>query len=195
MEIISRKAARANKLKYYFTGKKCPHGHIAKRYVSNGTCLKCIEITYRQWSGNNKNIVKARSRKSYLKNRKKVLQRTSLWQKKNIEKEKERKIKWGKANPEKVRILKARRRSSKLRATVSWSSDKLIEAIYDEAYRLTKLTGIQHDVDHIIPLQGELVSGLHIENNLQILSRPQHSPKYNKFNPMNPTEWEIGIKP
>lgn len=61
------------------------------------------------------------------------------------------------------------------RQTPPWADIGKIKLVYQRA-RIEKLS-----VDHIIPLRGELVSGLHVENNLQLLSVSGNSGKRNKF--------------
>ena len=80
-----------------------------------------------------------------------------------------------------VRHHAAKRRTAKMNRTPPWADVAAIRAFYDEAARLTKLTGEQHHVDHIIPLQGKLVSGLHVENNLQVIPWLENIVKRNKF--------------
>jgi hypothetical protein len=41
MKIISRKEAKANGMKHYFTGNVCIRGHIAERFTCNKTCIEC----------------------------------------------------------------------------------------------------------------------------------------------------------
>lgn len=77
----------------------------------------------------------------------------------------------------------AKRRAAQLQATPSWlSKQQLIEIkmIYIEAQKLTKNTGIVHHVDHIIPLLGKNVRGLHVPWNLQILTAEENKKKTNK---------------
>jgi len=86
---------------------------------------------------------------------------------------------------EKQRALVAhharKREAKKLQRTPSWANMEAIRAFYDEAARLTTETGIVHHVDHKYPLQGKLVSGLHVETNLQILTGSENSRKRNHF--------------
>jgi len=77
----------------------------------------------------------------------------------------------------------ARRRAAKIMRTAPWASKEAIGAVYTEASRLTKETGIPYHVDHVVPLQGVLVSGLHLPCNLQVMEGGENSGKGNKWNP------------
>lgn len=55
------------------------------------------------------------------------------------------------------------------RATPTWADLKKIRDVYKEAERLTRETGEQYEVDHIVPKIGSLVCGLHVHYNLRIL--------------------------
>lgn len=70
------------------------------------------------------------------------------------------------------------------RATPAWADLAAMQAIYDEAARLTASTGIKHEVDHYYPLQGATVCGLHVETNLRVITGTANRVKRNKL----PTE-------
>ena len=80
----------------------------------------------------------------------------------------------------------AKRRAAKLKRTPAWLSEqdqRDIEDFYYLARALTEVTGIPYVVDHILPLQGKLVSGLHHPGNLQILTESENASKGNKYTP------------
>jgi len=74
-----------------------------------------------------------------------------------------------------------KRRTQKLHATPAWADEEVIKEIYSEAQRLQEALGIDLHVDHIIPLQGELVCGLHVASNLQVIPAALNVRKSNKF--------------
>lgn len=80
-----------------------------------------------------------------------------------------------------------RRDLDKLKRTPKWltiENHREIEQKYIEAQRKTIETGIPHQVDHIVPLRGKMVSGLHVPWNLQILTRSENGSKGNKIVPI-----------
>ena len=87
----------------------------------------------------------------------------------NKEKSLEYSRKWSASNLAKKRAATAKRKAFLLKATPKWADEILIRRVYSEADFLTKVTGIRYEVDHVIPLQGKRVCGLHVQNNLQVI--------------------------
>lgn len=77
-----------------------------------------------------------------------------------------------------------KRRALKLKATPEWLSEdhkQEITNLYWLAQDLQVITGESYHVDHIVPLQGKKVCGLHVPWNLQVLPADINLSKSNKF--------------
>jgi 5-methylcytosine-specific restriction endonuclease McrA len=89
------------------------------------------------------------------------------------------------ANPDKINALKAKHRASKVQATPKWLTKeqrKEILAFYSKAKQLEQETGIKYHIDHIVPLQGKNVCGLHVPWNLQVIPSAENLRKGNRYN-------------
>ena len=76
------------------------------------------------------------------------------------------------------------KRSRKIDRTPKWLTESdicQIKCYYNLATRLTTCLGIEFHVDHIVPLSGKTISGLHIPSNLQVITASTNLRKSNKF--------------
>lgn len=83
-------------------------------------------------------------------------------------------LSWKKLNPKKVNADTAKYRAAKLNRTPPWADLEKIKEFYSNCPE-------GHEVDHIIPLQGKLISGLHVLENLQYLTAAENRRKSNKW--------------
>jgi hypothetical protein len=65
------------------------------------------------------------------------------------------------------------------RATPAWANHDYIAGMYTIAKLVTEFTGEPYEVDHIVPLRGRDVCGLHVEHNLQVIPMHDNRVKYN----------------
>jgi hypothetical protein len=90
---------------------------------------------------------------------------------------------WAKKYPYKKANLSARYRTTKLKRTPKWLSEEQkqeIKNFYWLSKDLRATTGEEYHVDHIIPLTGKGVCGLHVPWNLQVLPKDLNLSKHNK---------------
>lgn len=149
----------------YFTGRPCKRGHVSPRYSVNQTCVACT-----QEQQSRAELVRAERMKTDPDFR--VKRRTQ----KNATGSKWRKAHRGEKSAEWAAWY-----ADRLQRTPPWADLKAIRKIYEESHRITKETGLEHHVDHIIPMRGKLVSGLHIAENLRVLPGPENLAKGSKF--------------
>lgn len=190
--------ARASGSKQYFTGKPCKSGHIAPRLTANSTCLRCMSDTFKRWRDRDPDRA-ARvlggtrgrwmeqnpgwAKAAYEKHKDKPEHREAAkrWQDANRDKVRAIKAAWKRRNPEWVRGWARKRAAQVRKATPAWlSEDQLcaIDAIY---YDAANRPGGPWHVDHIIPLNGKTVCGLHVPWNLQVLLATENMSKGNQL--------------
>lgn len=182
----TRKEAQETKATHYFTGLPCKHGHIALR-KTKGTCMDCLKIEWEETNAKRALLPKSeaskKAGKKYYENNKEVVKLRAL-SRSPEDITKYRKT-WKKANPELVLANDKHRRTKHKQATPKWLTQEhktAIKQFYLDAMLVSKVTGVPYAVDHIVPLRGELVSGLHVPWNLAVITREENSKKSNKIN-------------
>lgn len=126
---------------------------------------------------------KWRSPETFEKQKAQIRKASNIWKKENREKQNASHSKYKKNNRGKDAANVAKRRASKLKRTPPWlTKNQLlqIQKFYILAKQKTKQTGVKYHVDHIVPLQGKDVSGLHVPWNLQIIPAIQNMQKGNR---------------
>lgn len=91
---------------------------------------------------------------------------------------------WRKANAARCLAIVRKRQAALLMATPPWFDSAMqndVIALYETARQMTRQTGIQHHVDHVVPLRGKSVCGLHVPWNLQVLTATENLKKGTKF--------------
>ena len=157
--------------------KLCKKMQDRKYYENYADKVKQSAKQYRE--ANPKKVAQAKVN-CYLKNKDKYKKMKNAWRKSNPEKIYEYQKAYKQSNLGKANSWLAEYRASKLQATPSWYEEKLIKAVYTKA----KEWGFA--VDHIVPLKGETVCGLHCWANLQLLDPSLNSSKSNKYWPDMP---------
>ena len=123
---------------------------------------------------NNKDKIKEINKLYRLNNKDKIKEINRLYRLNNKQKRKQTLILTRLNNPHTQRAVTAKYRASQLKATPKFANLKKIKEIYKNCPK-------GYTVDHIVPLQGKAVCGLHVEWNLQYLTKSENSSKSNRF--------------
>jgi hypothetical protein len=168
----------------YFTGRPCKNGHVDYRCTSSGACITCSKASQKKTAIkrllNNPNYYKQKYkinseifRQKAAKYREEHPDRIKASAKKSSQKRK----------PQKA-AAQMMRFAYKLNATPKWLSKhdiELIDAYYKAAQQHKESLGIVLSVDHIVPLRGKTVCGLHVPWNLCLRTKADNSKKSNKL--------------
>lgn len=167
MKVISVAEAREQGLIRYYTGKPCKHNHIDERLTSDRSCCACNREAQKTWAKKNPEKKAAKDKK---------------YQMQNLDKFNTRTKKWRDANPGKERDRVAKRRAAKISRTPTWlNAGQLfeIQCIYKYCASLRSI-GLNFVVDHIEPLRGNEVSGLHVPWNMRVITFTENARKSNR---------------
>jgi hypothetical protein len=184
----TRAEAKAVGASHYFTGEPCKHGHVAPR-KTKGACIECLKVEWRAAAEtraeyfreyNKREDIKDRKNEWYQENREAVIAAAATRPAAVL---REYRNAWKANNKTQVRAdTKARRRKHR-DATPLWLTRKQkseIRQLYQIAITMTQTTGEQYVVDHIVPLRGESVCGLHVPWNLRVITQEENLKKSNK---------------
>ena len=180
----TRKEAQALGAKFYFTGEPCVRGHIALRRTK-GSCLECVK---EDWAVDNERrkekpkteAAKAAGKRYYEKNRQAVIARAAA---RPAEEKRRNRADYKDRNVDVVRADTSVRKRRHREATPKWltPAERLqMRDLYVQARKMTELTRERYVVDHIVPLRGEEVCGLHVPWNLRVITQEENLKKSNK---------------
>lgn len=184
----------------------CRRGHLL-RSTTWGGCIECRRVAEKERYYKDPQKTKAQTAKKYSANAEliRAKRRIAHHKNKNIENalSRVRSAEWRAKNPNhantkaakkaykdansgKVRADTVKRRTAKMQRTPAWLTEDdfwLMEQAYELAALRTEMFGFAWHVDHVLPLQGKYVSGLHTPYNLQVIPASENIRKANKHLP------------
>jgi hypothetical protein len=205
MKIVSRQEAIEQGLKKYFTGKPCKHGHISERHL-DASCVTCkqeehirnkarkaaYDKQYREKTKESRAEYQANYREKHKEelsekrkeyrnqNKEKLAARDKNYHQLNRDKALQQRKEHYQQNKEDYLERVAKRRAIKLQATPGWYDSRAVKKLIVQSRKLSELKNIQHNVDHIVPLNSDFVCGLHWHGNMQILTQAENFSKSNR---------------
>lgn len=186
----SREEARLAGSEYYFNGKPCPKGHITKRSTKWTGCEICVAEASRahmkRFRDKNPEKAKAIRKAEYVKHADRYKANAKKYAEDNKELVLAKKKQYQKDHPEVYRHNGAKRRAAQRHACPKWLTPEQtaeIKSLYKQASRTTDSKGNKLHVDHIVPLRGKMVSGLHVPWNLRLMTKRENFRKGPKFDP------------
>lgn len=156
-------------------GRPCRNCGGVIRYRSNGGCVVCLRSHNAKYQAANRDALLVKKREWAKRNPEKNAAQSIRWQSQNWDRAYQvqrtaRLSRWDEHYRQKFRAYAAARRAALLLRTPPWADKTAIDHVYRDCP-----TGME--VDHIVPLMGRNVCGLHVHWNLQYLSKSENSSK------------------
>lgn len=168
-------------------------------YVYRNQCRGCERTSSLEYEAANREKRRKEKREFYAENTEKIKQQKRAFYQNNTEKEKSRSARWREENREYLRqkdrldakqrpayfcYKTQKRHAAKLQRTPQWLTEehlKDIQTEYELSAWCSEVMGVKYNVDHIVPLQGKTVCGLHVPWNLRVIPASDNFKKSNKF--------------
>lgn len=165
----SRKEAKLQGSKFYH-GKVCRNEHGTIRYTKSGGCPQCL-------------------RQHFLDNREDYTEAKTRFREKNRDYYNQTQREWRANNKDKVAKFHRNHFEKNVGLYGSWAKLAALKKInrvpswaqVEEIHEFYTNCPEGYQVDHIIPLKGKLVCGLHVIENLQYLTPEENMKKGNKY--------------
>ena len=150
------------------------------KYGVTSACRSCSKKRIEEWRQKNIDRFKEVQKAYAAANKEKSAACRKEWTEKNRDQIRSKAKEWTKNNRHIKIASTAKRRAALLNAIPPWADLNAIKLFYKWARDATRDTGIKWQVDHIYPLQSPVVCGLHVWENLQILTEESNKRKGNR---------------
>lgn len=171
-------------------GDKRYHGNVCgacggnERFTASGMCVVCLPRKTKAWRARNPEHLRAYQRGYEQRNATAVAATRAVYRSKHRDERRTASSLWKKKNPHRNTAVQMKRQASQTRRTPPWLTQAHyaeMDGMYHFARLMSVVTGRKHHVDHIVPLQGKTVAGLHVPWNLQALPATVNQQKSNSL--------------